>query len=690
MTRQDNVIRLLLVEDSVEDAEQLTSVLRNGGIAVRPVCAVNEVELETQMEALTPDLILVNVNARQLKLSTVAEIANRGGKDVAIIAVAQNPNEDQIVNAFREGARAVALRGRSDQFQIIVKREFESLTQRRSVRRLEAALRESERRCDSLQESSRDPIAYVHEGMHVRANRAYLEMFGFEEFADIESMSILDMIAPEDADDFKNLLKKLSKGEKPPQRLNLKAQRADGSTFDAVMEFATATYEGETCLQIIFRQQAINAALAKEIDALRSKDLVTDLYNRPYCMAELERMIGDATKGKADQAMILIEPDNFKHVLDTIGLGNTDLLLGDMANMLRRHLKDTDVPGRFSDHTLGVLVSERDAENTRQLAETLRKAFEERIFEVGTQSISVNISVGGTLIGEKNASIQTVVNQANTALRVAQNEGGNRIHLFDPAAKDKADEEKNRHWLKLLQDALANNDFVLFYQPIISLHGAEGDFFEILLRMKGPKGEIAPHFFLPVAEQHGLLPAVDRWVIASAIKALADHEKSGHRTTFFIKLTAQTLEDQTLLPWIAQRLKNARLRGDALVFEMPESKVVTSLKPARAFVNGLKQLHCGFALEQFGSGLNSFQLLKHVDANYLKLDRNYMAELPKNKENQERVKALCDQAHHAGKLTIAEFVEDAASMSILFSCGVNFVQGNFLQEPEKVMSYEGK
>jgi len=140
-----------------------------------------------------------------------------------------------------------------------------------------------------------------------------------------------------------------------------------------------------------------------------------------------------------------------------------------------------------------------------------------------------------------------------------------------------------------------------------------------------------------------------------------------------------------LLPLIAQHLKTVRLRGDALVFEMPESKVISALKPARAFVTGLKQLRCAFALEQFGSGLNSFQLLKHVDADYLKLDRTYMADLAKNKESQERIKSLCDQAQHAGKLTVAEFVEDAASMSILFSAGVNFVQGNFLQEPEKVM-----
>ncbi len=688
MTKHDTVIKLLLIEDSVEEAEQLISMLRNGGIALRPTRAGNIDELAAQLETQTPDVILVNLTAKSMKLVDVAALASRGGKDIALIAVTTNASEDTIVAAFADGARALALRNRAEHVQSIVKREFESLHMRRGVRRLEAELREIERRCDALLDSSRDPIAYVHEGMHVRANKAYLETFGFEEFEEIESMSILEMIAPDDADDFKSLLKKLSKGEKPPQKLNVKAQRVDGSTFDATIEFAEASYEGEPCQQISFRQQTMSVELSRELDVLRSKDLVTDLYNRQYCLAELDRVIGEAAKGRNDQALILLEPDNFKHLLDTVGLGNADLLLGDMANLMRRHIGESDVAGRFGEHTFGVLLGGRNAEDVRALGEVLRKSFEERIFEVGKQSVNANVSIGGALIGEKNSNAQAVLTQASNALRLAQTEGGNRVNIFDAAAKDKADEEKNRHWLSLVKDALANNGFVLFYQPIISLHGAEGEFYEILLRMHGPKGEIGPGFFMPIAEQNGLMPAIDRWVISSAIKALAEREKAGHKTTFFVKLTPQSLDDHTLLPWIAQQLKNSRLRGDALVFEMPESKVVTSLKTARAFVTGLKQMHCGFALEQFGSGLNSFQLLKHVDANYLKLDRSFMADLPKNKENQEKVKELCDQAHHVGKLTVAEFVEDAASMSILFSCGVNFVQGNFLQEPEKVMSYE--
>jgi len=293
------------------------------------------------------------------------------------------------------------------------------------------------------------------------------------------------------------------------------------------------------------------------------------------------------------------------------------------------------------------------------------------------------------LIGEKIANADSILGHASSALKAAQGKGGRKVESYDPAAEDKADAQAERDRLAEIHHALKHNGFVLFFQPIISLQGAEGEYYEILLRMQDKNGkEILPGGFFPVAEKNNLLPSIDRWVIANAIKQLSEREKAGHKSTFFIKISPASLEDATLLPWIAQHLKTHRLRGDALVFEMPESKVVTHMKPVRAFQKGLEQLHCQFALEQFGSGLNSFQLLKHVEAKYLKVDRTYMAELPKNKESQAKVKEICDQARALEKVTIAEFVEDAASMSILFSCGVNFVQGNFLQEPEKVMSYD--
>ena len=686
MNKAVSIIKLLLVENSVEEAERLASVLRNAGITVRATHIKNAAELEAQLQAQTPDMIFVNIASTSPKLAEAVQLAHRGGKDIAVIALLDTLSEDDVTHALQAAANAVALRTRNDQFVAVVRREYDSLNLRRSVRRLEAALRESERRCDALLDSSRDPIAYVHEGMHVRANKAYLDIFGYEDFSDIEGVSLLDMIAPETADSFKTLLKNLSKGEKPPEKLDIKARTADGKTFDAIMEFASASFEGEPCQQIVLRQHEVSAELAAEIDSLRQKDLVTDLYNRQFGLAELDRMIAEAAAGAANQSLLMIEPDKFRQQLDTVGIGQADLLLGDMANLLRNHLGSTDIAMRMGEHTFGVLVRGRDPEAVKRLGQDLCRAFSEHIFEIGKQSVSATVSVGGTLIGERNANAQTILSQASTALRAALDEGGNRVNILDPGLQDRAAAAEAKELLARLQQAITSNAFVLYFQPVVSLHGADGEFYEVLVRMIGDKGEIMPKAFFPVAEQHGLLGAIDRRVIGNAIKAVAEREKAGRHTTVFIKLTTASLEDATLLPWIAQQLKAERLRGDALVFEMAESKVVTSLKPARAFVAGLKQLHCGFALEQFGSGVNSFQLLKHIDANYLKVDRSYMSELTKNKENQDFIKQFCQQAHAAGKLTVAEFVEDAASMSILFTCGVNFVQGNFLSEPERVMS----
>ncbi|MGH8121959.1 MAG: EAL domain-containing response regulator [Rudaea sp.] len=685
MSTSAEAIKLLLIENSLDDAERLSSMLRNAGISVRAVHAHDAAELDKLMQAQTPDLILAST-AASLPLADVAQMAARGGKDIALIAILDTLGEDNIMDALRDGASAVALRTRSELFVAVVRREFDSLNMRRSVRRLQANLRESERRCDALLESSRDPIAYVHEGMHVRANKAYLDIFGYSDFEEIEGVSILDMIAPEGADEFRSLLKNLSKGKKPPPKLDVKARRSNGATFAAVIEFTGASFAGEPCQQVVLRQQTTSAELELEIDALRSKDLVTDLYNRQYGLTELDRMVAAAGTGVSDQFLLLVEPDNFRKLLDTIGIGNADLLLGDMANLLRRNLDKADLACRLGEHTFAILVRGHESDSARQLAQTLCRKFDEQIFEIGNQSVGASISIGGSLISEKNANAQTVLTQADNALRAAQEQGGNQANIVDPGVRDRAAEDQMREMLKRIKAAISGNSFALYHQPIVSLHGAEGEFYEVLLRLHGDKGDIAPKLFLPVAEENGLLPSIDRSVIASAIKDLGERERAGRRTTLFVKLSTQSLDDAGLVQWIAQQLKNARVRGDALVFEMPESKVVTHLKTARSFVAGLKQLHCGFALEQFGSGLNSFQLLKHVDAGYLKIDRSFMVELTKNKENQDFIRRFCNQAHQAGKLTVAEFVEDAASMSLLFTCGVNFVQGQFLSEQEKVVA----
>ncbi|NII54539.1 EAL domain-containing protein [Luteibacter sp. SG786] len=683
--KHDNVIRILFIESSVEDAELLINVLRNGGIAVRPARATNPDEIKACLDEIVPDLVLMNPAVPGIDTAAVMRQLDASGRDLALIAVVDGLADDEAVaDLMVRGSRGVALRKRPDQLLAVVQREFEALSTRRQVRRLETSLRETERRCDALLDSSRDAIAYVHEGMHVRVNQAYLEAFGFAEFDDIIGLPILDLIAGTHADDFKNTLRALSKGEKVPQAIELLARRDDGGTFKAMVDFAQATFEGESCLQIVFRQQTVDAALVAQLQ----RDPVTGLFNRARTLESIDQAVAAAAAGNAGQAVILLEPDNWKDIVASAGIGNADHLLAALAAKVGESIDEDDIAGVVGDHTLGLILSPRGDLEHAALTERLRTTIAETIFDAGSRSLTVTVTIGGTLLAEKNANTETVLEQASAALRAAQNQGGNRVELHDPSAREKADAEREQYWLDLVREALAQDGLRLYHQQIISLQDAAGEHYEILVRMRGPKGDVLPSYFFPVAERNGLLPAIDRWVLGHAIDALAHRENDGLTTTYFVKMTLQSLEDPDLLPWLVRRLQGANLRRSKLVIEMPESKVLTSLRPTQEFVAGWRQAGGGFAIEQFGSGLNSFQLLNHVEVDFLKIDRSFMTDLPQHPENQKKIAEICKEGHASGKQTVAEWVEDAVSTSLLFACGVDFIQGNFLQEPAKVLAEE--
>jgi diguanylate cyclase (GGDEF)-like protein/PAS domain S-box-containing protein len=675
--KKDFVIKILFIENSLEEAEQIISLLRNNGIAVRPARATNVEQLQATVNELGPDVVMFDPAVTSITLDEAMGVLEAYGRDFSLLGLVDAMESELVADLFVHGARGVASRNHPKQLISVLKREFESLQTRRQVRWLHTALRETERRCDALLDSSTDAIAYVHEGMHVRANQAYLETFGYESFDDLLGLPLLDMIDAANAEEMKTLLRGQAQQGKFPAQLALRARRADDTRFDATVEFAPATFEGERCLQIVFRRQMIDPAVLEQLQ----RDPVTGLYNRSHMLAHVDDAVTAAAKGKKGQSLLLIEPDNWSSLVSGIGLGKADELLAGFADRIRMLLGADDVAGMLAEHTLGVLLDSRLDEAIRDWIAKLQHSISSEIFDAGTRSLTVTASVGGSLLGEKNANAEALLNQASHALRTAQNLGGSQVELHDPAAREKADEEREHYWLELLQKALVGDGLMLYHQQTISLQDAEGDYSEILLRMNGPQGEVLPGFFMPIAEKYNLTSAIDRWVLDRTIQALQARDGQGVRTTYFIKLTAASLLDDTFLPWLRERLGAAALKNGHLVLEMTESKVMTLLRPAQEFVKEWKKLGGSFALEQFGSGLNSFQLLNHVDADYLKIDRSHMAELPRHPDSQKKITEICQQAHEFKRQTIAEWVEDATSTSLLFSCGVDFVQGNFLQPP---------
>ncbi|MFZ5635626.1 MAG: EAL domain-containing protein [Pseudomonadota bacterium] len=689
--RQDPALRLMLVDDSVEEAEGIVSGLRNAGIAVRPLRPTTADELTAMLVGQPVDLVLAAYGSRSLPFADVQQRVSTCGKDIPLIAVVEDIDTDTFADLLGGPVRALALRHKPPQMLATVRREWADLDARRAQRQLEAQVRETERRCDALIESSRDPIAYVHEGMHIRANAAYLEMFGYESFEDIEGMSLLDLVAPAHVADFKLLLKSMSKGEPPPPRYELEAHDIEGNAFPAVMEFTLAQYEGESCQQVIFRRQepAVDPELARKVEELRQRDQVTGLLNRPTFLISLEDAVADAARNGTQHGLLLIEPDHYQRLLHEIGLDSADTIMAAIAERLRSELDDRAVAARFSENGLAVLLRGSDHAATETVATRICNTFAAEVFAIGQRSSVITASIGGVQISQKNASVSQILAKASAGVQSAAGVGGNRIDLFDPNAVDRAEAERIQAWVQRLRDAIDQKRFVLHFQPVINLQGDNHPVYDTFLRLDGGDGElISPNTFLQIAEDHGMLPEIDRYVVERAVELIAQREHAGKPVTLLIKVSQASLQSDALAAFVGEQLAQRGASGEYLALQLQEAKVFTHLHAVQQFAAAVNAYGCRVGLEQFGAGLDSFQLLTHVQPQMLKIDRSFIEDLPKNAESQNRVREIARKARDLDILTIAEFVQDAASMSILFSAGVDYVEGHFLAAAGPDMNYD--
>ncbi|HEV2332244.1 MAG TPA: EAL domain-containing protein, partial [Gammaproteobacteria bacterium] len=237
--------------------------------------------------------------------------------------------------------------------------------------------------------------------------------------------------------------------------------------------------------------------------------------------------------------------------------------------------------------------------------------------------------------------------------------------------------------------ALKNNKFLLAFQPVASLTGEPTDLHDVLVRMRGDKDEeIPPKDFLPAAERINMMTAIDRWILEGSISAMQERLKQGRTSSLFVRLSDQSLTDKGMLGWIEKLLAGAKgIAAENLIFEIPEKSAEKYLTDTKSFADGVRKFKCRFALEHFGIGhdpMHTLDLIKDVD--YLKIDGSISAILATDPKKHEMVKSLVKRAQDAGIKTVAERVEKPETMAVLYTLGIEFIQGNIVQEPEVVMS----
>ncbi|MDR9425791.1 MAG: EAL domain-containing protein [Marinobacter sp.] len=690
MQKNKTTVHLLILDPSQNDAESVVSLLRNAGRATRAHRITSEEDLEEALKTSTWDLLLARDVDQEFGPDNALAMIKRMDKDIPVILLTETYDRERTVGIIRAGAQDALPYEYSDLLVLVAKRELAALDDRRRRRVLESHLREAEQRCQLLLESSKDAIAYINDGMHIYANQSYMELLGYDDIDELICIPVLDTLTPKSQEKYKEFMKAFASKGEDGMTLNCTARRSDDQEIDVTISASAATFDGEACTQIVLQTEHSDAELEEKLHEISSQDLLTGLYNRQYLMDALGKAIAEAGKTNQTGALAYIALDNFLTMKTRVGISGADLLLGDLASLLRVQAGDRMTLARLSDDAFCIMCLPCDEKSMEQQCEQVRKAVEDHLFDINGHTVPLTVSIGVAAITENSPKAEDLMGRAHTAsAEVKKQEGGsqgNGVLVYNPADYEALDENNSA---EAIQKALDENRFRLLFQPVINLRGEDEEHYEAFVRMLDKDNqEVSPYDFLPPVGPSETTVKIDRWVILQTIKQLASHRSRGHDTRMFLNITSETLQDKTFTPWLSVALKAARLPGDSLIFQIREGDANNHMKQAKDFTKAVHELRCKVSISQFGCALNPFNTLKHIDADYVKIDGSFTEELQKNEEAKQQVKEMVKSLQTSGKLTIIPLVESASVLATLWQAGVNYIQGYYLQAPVPEMNYD--
>lgn len=567
--------------------------------------------------------------------------------------------------------------------------QHESLRCRQQLKTLRHVLSEAEQRANVLIKNSKSAVAYIDQGIHIFANDPYLQLFGFEAMNDIIGIPVIDLIAGGDnVKAFKQFLRQFDKGSRKDVEFNFESKRKDGSTFEAKLQLASATLDGEPVTQIIIQQNNSNSAeVAKRLAEAERKDSLTGIHNRRSFEEQLAALYQQAKQGASTAGLFYIKLDNVGKIRSSLGLQGIDATVKQVAYALDKLVTDELLEeshvSRFSDTVFTILVENKSTADLEKLAGKIGSTISELFIEVDKRTTNTTASIAIVKIErntpEPRVLLERAMDAINQILIETSNHGG-RYHLYDASEHANSDD----HALaESLVDAIANNRFELLFQPIYDINHDRSDFFEVYLRLPLADADntiLTPDQFMAVAKAHNLLEKIDRWILINACKKINDVRKSHPEARLLVQLTNASLIDKKL-PSVASQLINAvGGKAGALTLQFNENDIAEHLTVSKSQFTALNQVNCQLCINNFGSSAKAVEVANFVQPDMVRLARSYVEGID-TPENLETVKSLIVRTNEIGVDVLMPYIEDAATMSVAWSVGARYLQGFYLEAP---------
>jgi diguanylate cyclase (GGDEF)-like protein len=426
----------------------------------------------------------------------------------------------------------------------------------------------------------------------------------------------------------------------------------------------------------------------QQIFFLSNNDALTGLPNRKSFEERLESALASARSQGATHALLYVDIDFFHRINDSFGHLAGDELLRRITPVLKSSLREGEMLARIGGDEFAVLLENCGADFAQAAATQLRDAVQSWQFEWNDRSFQVGVSVGVAAITRLAPSLSALMSEADTACYTAKEQGRNRVFSFHDAGASQYMKQTSRGWLKRINDAMSEGAFSLLYQPIVPIDSPRADGVsrvEALLRMSETGGElILPMSFIPVAERYDLMRIIDRWVVERAFsdfRRLAKLRESASPAEFSINLSGHTLSSPDFIGFVQQKLSEYAVPPHCLYFEITETAAIANVERARSQIEALRAMGVRFYLDDFGSGLSSFNYLKHFPVDGIKIDGLFVKGIAKNYLDYALVEAIHKIGTSLGLQTVAEFVESEEIARKLVQIGVTLGQGFHLSPP---------
>lgn len=424
-----------------------------------------------------------------------------------------------------------------------------------------------------------------------------------------------------------------------------------------------------------------------KLSYLASHDPLTNLINRREFEHKLKEALSNPLFPEQPVTVMYMDLDQFKIVNDTCGHTVGDQLLKRVTALFQSNLRHQGILARLGGDEFGVVLKNKNAKEAYAIADNLLQALAKFRFTHNKQYFSVGISVGIVQATRELNTLEAIMSFADTACYAAKNAGRNCIHLYSDNNKEFDKHKKDISMVNVIEQALLHNSFVLFKQKIVHNNASKALYgYEILLRMQNVDGKYySPADFIPVAERFGLMVKIDKWVIKESLSWLSSHiDEIDSIDTLSINLSGSSVGNNDIMQWIEKYLHEYKVPAQKISFEITETQAIENFEQTVAFIQHFQKRGCKFSLDDFGSGLASYGYLKELPIDHVKIDGRFVKNIDTDKTDYALVKSIQSLARAMNKKTIAEFVENEATINTLHEIGIDYLQGYAIHKPEAV------